>query len=322
MSDILLNETLPYSEAYFEKVPVRFLNLKELARGALDSRDLHRDGYWKIDSRTGPVAYHAIKNGTPYRFIGRDAKGLDDFLQWLENDIKEMYLSYYFVEDDVLKYLLRCWTDEPVLRKLNGSKGQIMDLYEKLIGKGESGLIRTVKDDVTALFPIIDGNADIGWLPGRTLDGPEVWEYLEYEASTGCSGYFYPGETQSLSGVGLDEISLLISAFNSWYIVLLERWADCFMQSVHIFGTMRKETPLLSKLVLIPDEGLQQKRAFDDPQRLPEVIIYLVNAISHENSDPDKCIQLFKEVNSDQRHALSSAGLGKLMEEQKMKYAD
>ncbi len=313
MNDILLNETLPYSQAYFERISVRFLNLRELSRGALESRDLHRDGYWRIDNRTGVVAYHAIKNGTPYRFIGREAKGLEDFLHWLESDVKELHLSYYFVENNVLKYLLRCWTDQPVLRKLNGSKGQIMDLYEKLIGKGESGLIRTVKGGITALFPIDNGKADIGWLPGRTLDGPEVWEYLEYEASTGCSGYFYPGETQSLSGVGLDEISLLLSAFNSWYTVLLDMWPDCFMQSVHIFGTMRKEIPLLGKLVLIPDEGLQQKKAFDDPQRLPEDIIYLVKAISQENAHPDKCIQLFKDINSDQRHALTSAGLGELM---------
>ncbi|MCK5064192.1 MAG: hypothetical protein KAQ97_02845 [Candidatus Fermentibacteraceae bacterium] len=317
MNDILLTETLPYSEAYFEKISVRFLNLRELARGALDSRDLHRDGYWRIDSRKGVVAYHAIKNGTPYRFIGRDAKGLEDFLHWLENDVKEMHLSYYFVENNVLKYLLRCWTDQPVLRKLSGSKGQIIDLYEKVVGKGESGLIRTVKDDITALFPIINGKADVGWLPGRTLDGPGIWEYLEYEASTGCSGYFYPGETQSLSGVGLDEVSLLLSAFNSWYIELLDIWLDCFMQSVHIFGSLRKEIPLLGKLVLIPDEGLQQKRAFDDPQRFPEVIIYLVKAISKENENPDKCIQLFRDVNSDQRHALTSAGLGELMEKKK-----
>lgn len=317
MNDILLNEILPYSEAYFEGVSVRFLNLRELSRGALDSRDLHRDGYWRIDSRTGVVAYHAIKNGTPYRFIGRDAKGLEDFLHWLENDIKEMHLSYYFVENDVLKYLLRCWTDQPVLRKLSGSRGQIMDLYENVVGKGESGLIRTVKDDVTALFPIINGKTDVGWLPGRTLDGPEVWEYLEYEASSGCSGYYYPGETHSLSGVGLDEISLLLSAFNSWYTVLLDMWPDCFMQSVHVFGSMRKEIPLLGKLVLIPDEGLQQKKAFDDPQRLPEVITFLVKAISKENDHPDKCIQLFRDVNQDQRHALTSAGLGELMENKK-----
>ncbi|MBN2586864.1 MAG: hypothetical protein JXR55_06190, partial [Candidatus Fermentibacteraceae bacterium] len=62
MSDVLLREDLPFSVNYFENIPVRYLNLRELARGALDSRELHRDGYWRVDNAGGPVAYHAIKN--------------------------------------------------------------------------------------------------------------------------------------------------------------------------------------------------------------------------------------------------------------------
>ena len=45
------------------------------------------------------------------------------------------------------------------------------------------------------------------------------------------------------------------------------------MESVSIFGTLRQDRPALSKMVLIPDEGLQQKGAFDDPQRLPDVVL-------------------------------------------------
>ncbi len=313
MSDILISEVLPFSSKYLENISVRYLNLHELARGALASRELHRDGYWRIDNENGPVAYHAIKNGTPYRFIGRDVKGLKDFLNWLENDITELTLSYYFLEDNVLKYLMRCWTEEPVLRKLNGSKGQIMELYEKLVNKSKSGLIRVVKDNITTLIPIIDGTADTGWMPEKVLDGPEVWEFLEYEALNGGSGYFYPGMTTSLSGVGLDEISLLIGAFNQWYMLLLNMWSDCFIQSVNVFGMLRQEKPILGNLVFIPDEGLQQKGSFDDPQRLPEVLILLIKAISAEHSKPGKCLQLFKDVNKDQRHALNSAGLSELI---------
>jgi len=313
LSDILVTETLPYSSIFFEKIPVGYLNLRALSRGALESRDLHRDGYWKIDSRSGPVAYNAIKNGTPYRFIGKHTRGLEEFIQWLESEQEEMYLSYYFVEGEVLKYLLRIWTEEPVLRRLDGSRGQIMELYEKLVSKGKSGLIRCVKQDVTTLIPIVEGNADIGWKPKRILDGPEVWEYLEYEALSDCLGYFYPEKTSSLSGVGLDEISLLLSAFNKWYMGLLEMWQDCFMQSVHVFGMLRKENPLLGKMVLIPDEGLQQKGAFEDPQRLPPMISELVSTISEEHPDPEKCLRLFRDVNQSQKHALEALGLAKLM---------
>jgi len=314
VSGILIREVLPYSSKYLENIAVRYLNLRELARGALDSRELHRDGYWRIENESGPVAFHAIKNGTPYRFIGRDVKGLEDFLNWLVNDITELSLSYYFLEDNVLKYLLRCWTEEPVLRRLKGSGGQIMELYEKLIGKSKSGLLRVVKDNITTLIPIQDGEAEIGWMPERTLDGPGVWEFLEYEARSGGTGYFYPGKTVSLSGVGLDEISLLVNAFNKWYILLLDIWSDCFMQSVNVFGTLRQKKPVLGKMVLIPGEGLQQKGSFDDPQRLPDVIVLLIQAISAEHSDPDTCLQLFKDANKDQKHALVSAGLGDLME--------
>ncbi len=313
MSDILITEVLPYSKKYLENISVRYLNLRELARGALDSRELHRDGYWRIDNENGPVAYHAIKNGTPYRFIGRDVRGLEDFLSWLQDDISELFLSYYFLEDNVLRYLMRCWTEEPVLRKLNGSRGQIMELYEKLVSMGKSGLIRVVKDNRAALIPVIEGDAEIGWLPEKVLDGPEVWEYLEYEAGNGGIGYFYPGKTTSLSGVGLDEISLLIRAFNKWYVSLLETWSDCFMQSVNVFGTLRQEKPVLGKLVFIPDEGLQQKGSFDDPQRLPDVIVLLIKSIAAAHSDPETCLKMFKNINKDQWHSLNSAGLSELM---------
>ena len=313
MSYILIREVLPYSSKYLENISVRYLNLRELARGALDSRELHRDGYWKIENENGPVAYNAIKKGTPYRFIGRDVKGLEDFLDWLENDITELKLSYYFLNDTVLKYLIRCWTEEPVLRKLKGSRGQIMELYEKLIGKSKSGLLRVVKDNITTLIPLIEGKADIGWMPERILDGPEVWEFLEYEARNGGTGYFYPGKTISLSGVGLDEISLLISAFNKWYVILLNMWPDCFLQSVNVFGTLRQENPVLGNLILIPDEGLHQKGSFDDPQRLPDVITNLIKAISAEHSNTKNCLELFKDVNKDEKHALISAGLSELM---------
>jgi len=315
VSDVLLNEILPFSSRYLERISVRYLNLRELARGALDSRDLHRDGYWRIDDAKGPVAYHIIKNGTPYRFIGRDVKGLEDFLDWLESDVTELNLSYCFLEENVLKYILRCLTEEPVLRKLKGSMGQIMELYEKLIGKRKSGLLRVVKENMTTLIPILEGEAEIGWMPERVLDGPEIWEYLEYEAGNGGIAYFYPGITASLSGVGLDEISLLISAFNKWYIRLLETWSDCFLQSVNVFGIMRQEKPVLSKLILIPDEGLQQKGSFDDPQRLPAVILSLIKAISAEHSNPEKCLQMFGEVNKDQKHALNTLGFREAMDQ-------
>ncbi len=313
VSDILISEVLPFSSIYLENISVRYLNLRELARGALDSRELHCDGYWRIDNENGPVAYHAIKNGTPYRFIGHDVKGLEDFLIWLENDITELILSYYFLEDNVLRYLMRCWTEEPVLRKLSGARGQIMELYEKLVNKGKSGLIRVVKDNMTTLLPIVDGTAETGWMPEMTLDGPGVWEFLEYEAGNGGTGYFYPGKTAFLSGVGLDEISLLINAFNKWYMLLLDFWSDCFIQSVNAFGMLRQEKPVLGKMIFIPDEGLQQKGSFEDPQRLPEVIILLIRAISAEHNDPERCLKLFKDTNKDQRHALNSAGLSELM---------
>ncbi|MCD4700941.1 MAG: hypothetical protein K8S24_03700 [Candidatus Aegiribacteria sp.] len=313
MSDILITETLPYSSKYLENISVRYLNLRELARGALASRELHCDGYWKIDNKSGPVAYHAIKNGTPYRFIGRDVKGLDDFLNWLENDITELILSYYFLEENLLKYILRCWTEEPVLRNLKGPKGQIMELYEKLANKNKSGLIRVVKDNMTTLIPMIDGIAETGWMPEKVLDGPGVWEFLEYEAVIGGTGYFYPGKTASLSGMGLDEIKLLIDAFNKWYVLLLDIWSNCFIQSVNVFGKLRQEKPVLGKLIFIPDEGLQQKGSFEDPQRLPEVILLLIKAISAENSNPESCLQLFRDVNKDQRHALNSVGFTELM---------
>ncbi len=313
MKDVLITEILPFSSIYMENISVRYLNLRELARGALSSRDLHRDGYWRIDNESGPVAYHAIKNGTPYRFIGRDVKGLSDFINWLESDITELILSYYFLEDNVLRYLMRCWTEEPVLRKLNGSRGQIMELYEKLVNKDKSGLIRVVKENRTTLIPIIDGAAETGWMPEKILDGPEVWEFLEYEAVNGGIGYFYPGKTISLSGVGLDEISLLIGAFNNWYMLLLSIWSDCFIQSVNVFGMLRQEKPVLGNMVFIPDEGLQQKGSFADPQRLPGVLILLIKAISEEHSNPEKCLQLFKDVNKNQRHALISAGLSDLI---------
>ena len=100
-------------------------------------------------------------------------------------------------------------------------------------------------------------------------------------------------------------------------MLLLSMWSDCFMQSVNVFGMLRQEKPVLGNMVFIPDEGLQQKGSFEDPQRLPDVLVLLIKAISAEHSDPEKCLQLFKDVNKDQRHALNSAGLSELMGKKK-----
>ncbi len=85
------------------------------------------------------------------------------------------------------------------------------------------------------------------------------------------------------------------------------------MQSVNVFGMLRQGKPVLANMVFIPDEGLQQKGSFEDPQRLPGVLILLIKAISAEYSDSSKCLKLFRDVNKDQRHALNSAGLSELM---------
>ncbi len=316
MSDVLFPGTLPYSVKYFENVSVRYINLRELARGALDSRELHRDGYWKITDSDGTVAYHAIKNGTPYRFIGRDVKGLGDFIKWLEKEVKELFISYYFLEEGTLKYLMRCWTEEPVLRRLQGPEGQISELFEKLLDKGKTGLLRIDVQDEMVLIPVIEGRVEVGWMPGRVLDTTGVEEVLYGEAAKSGVGFFYPGETPSLSGIGLDEISLLLSAFNKWYTTLMDTWSDCFMESVNVFGTLRQECPLLDRMALIPDEGLQQKGSFDDPQRLPEVIATLVTSISERHRNPDQCLEVFRKVNKDQRHALNSVGLSDLMNDE------
>ena len=306
---------LPYYRGFLERVPLTYLKLHELAAGALDSRDMHSDGYWKIESRSETVAYVALRRGEPYRIIGMDFTQFDSFLSWLQKQAAstEMFLTCRFLPDNSLKYAVRCLEEQPVLSKLRSTSGQISELLDTLSTRGESGLLRLEEDNNrTILIPVLGGEPLMAILPGTTLDSSGASDYIQKSISENCKGYFYSGETPELSPIGLAEIPLLLRGFNNWFARMSGIWPDSFGVSVKLFGKLREKKPFVQDLILKPD-GLSLRGPFSQPGKLPAVIVVLVKAIAKKYDDPQRAIKLFREVNMAARHALLNLGLGKIM---------
>lgn len=305
---------LPYDRTFLERVPLSFLRLDELATGALDSREMHSDGYWKIESRSETVAYVALRKGQPYRIIGRDFTRFDRFLTWVQGQTasNELFLTCRFLSEGGLKYAVRCLEEKPVLSRLSSSSGQITELRDTLASRGESGLLRLEESTGTILVPILDGKPEMALLPGGALDSRSASDLLRGGISRECEGFFYAGETPQLSAVGLAEIPVLLDSFNNWFRRMSGLWPDSYGVSVKLFGKLREKRPYVQDLVLKPD-GLSLRGPFSQPGKLPGVVMVLVKAISKKYSDPEEAMMYFPEVNMARKHSLVNLGLGKIM---------
>ncbi|MBD3370115.1 hypothetical protein GF402_07120 [Candidatus Fermentibacteria bacterium] len=303
---------LPFKRTFLEGVPLRFVNLTELSRGTLDSRDLAEDGYWKVASEE-PVAYLMLRDGRPYRIIGHESPDLGSFVRFLTKDSRELCLTFRFVDKGCLPCLLRIWTEEPVLRDLKQSANDTMELLRSLKKSKESGLLQLRWEENLGLVPVSSGKISKGFLPGRTVQGRDLLNFLSKELPAEATGDFYPGKITALSPVGVAEVSLLVSSFNNWLEALRPTWPECDDITQELFRKLCDQEKCMQAFKFYMEDGLFLKKPLEQTDTLPGVLTTLIKGIAEHHASEETCIKVFGSANRENKMALASAGLNEIV---------
>jgi hypothetical protein len=303
---------LPFKRTFLEGVPLRFINLTELSRGTLDSRDLAEDGYWKVWADK-PVAYLMLREGRPYRIIGHESPDLGSFIRFLTKDSRELSLTFRFVDKGCLPCLLRTWTEEPVIRDLKHSADDVMELLRSLKKSKESGLLQLRWEDDLGLVPVSSGKIAKAFLPGRTVQGRELLNFLSKELSKEAVGDFYPGKMEALSPVGVAEVSLLIDSFNNWLEALRPTWPECDDITQELFKKLCQQEQCMKAFKFYMEDGLFLQKPLERTDRLPSVLTDLIKGIAERHASEETCIKVFGSANRENKMALASAGLNEIV---------
>jgi hypothetical protein len=305
---------LPYSRTFFERVPLQFVNLDELSRGALESRSLAGDAYWKIDAET-PVAYLVLRKGRPYQVIGSDSPDLRTFLSWLRHDKRELTITYRFVEEGTLRYLLRYWTEDPVLTGLENSQGDILELLLSMKESRESGLLQLKYNGRLALIPVTTGKLSMAFLPGKTLRGRDLLGFLKSEETSAGRADFYMGETLPLSPLGISEVLLLLTSVNTWLESLRPVWPACDAVLPNLYNEKQKEDACLQSITYEEGDGFYIGSTLVESEKLPAAIADLIMKLTDRHPSSSNAMKLFFSKNKTNAIALESIGLTQLLKE-------
>jgi hypothetical protein len=305
---------LPYTRTFFEEVPLKFVNLDELSRGALESRALAGDAYWRIEAEN-PIAYLVLRKGRPYQVIGSDSPDLRSFLSWLRHDKRELTLTYRFVEDGTLPYLLRYWTEDPVLCGLENSQGDILEMLLSMKQSKESGLLQLKWDDNLALIPVTTGKLSTAFLPGRTLHGRELLTFLKSEETSSALADFYLGETVPLSPLGISEVLLLLTSVNTWLDALRPVWPACDAVLPNLYRDKQKDDACLGSITYEEGDGFYINSTLVESENLPAAIAGLIRSLTERHPSSANAMKLFFSKNKTNAIALESIGLTQLLKE-------
>ncbi len=314
MSGIVSREILPYSRTFLEKVPLQFVNLDELVKGALDHRSLAGDAYWQIDALNEPVAYLILRNGRPYRIVGYSGPSVNAFITWLRRDNRELTLTYRFVEDGTLPLLLRCWTEEPVLQDLENSRGDVMSVLKSVRKLGETGLFKLRTGGKATLIPIDEGRISAAFGPGSVITGKAIQQLLSEQLDESSFADYYPGPTGMLSQVGIAEAQLIVSAFNVWLEAASPTWPECKRIATTVFTAMKSKETCFGSLSYDPEDGMFLEALPVETDKMPAAFSALVKSLARKHPSPESCMKLFGSVNKEKKLALSTAGLAPLFE--------
>jgi hypothetical protein len=309
----IARDTLPYSRTFFERVPMRFVNVRELAKGSLESRDLVEDAYWQIDADSEPVAFLVLFGGRPHHLIGHRGPTMNAFLRWLTTDDRELVLSYRFVEEGTLPLLMRCWTEEPDLQDLSHKDGDIKELLKGLSSSGESGLMAIRSDGKVDLVPVEKGKLSVGFGPGHSIEGNRLIKLLSHDLADDAKADFYAGATKPLSSIGIAEIGLLVQSFNEWLEAIRPTWPSCDKLADAMFGKLQGREDSMKAFIYEVGDGLILNELPEDTSNLAKVFVVLVKSLTRRHPSPDNALKLFGSVNKENKIALVSAGLSPLL---------
>ncbi|MBN1433959.1 hypothetical protein JW921_04310 [Candidatus Fermentibacterales bacterium] len=305
---------LPYQRTFLERVPLRFVNLKELSKGALESRDLAEDGYWQIDADQEAVAFLVLYGGRPHQLVGHRGPTLSAFLRWLATDKRELVLTYRFVQEGLLPHLFRCWTEDPALQGLSHIEGDIKELLKGLSSSGESGLLAIRSGGEVCLVPVDKGTLSIGYGAGQVVNGNSLIKMLSSGLSKDAEADFYPGATRPLPAIGISEVGLLIQSFNDWLEAIRPTWPSCDKLAEAMYEKLQAREDCIRSISYEPGDGLVMNELPEDTANLAKIFVVLIKSLTRRHPSPDNAVKVFAAVNRENRIALVSAGLGSLLE--------
>ncbi|GEM_PF-452526 len=313
MTGIVSRDALPFARTFFEKVPVQFVNLDQLVKGALEDRAFAGDAYWQIDADE-PLAYLILRGGRPYRIIGYSGPGVAAFINWIRRDNRELTLTYRFVESGTLPLLVRCWTEEPALQELDNARGDVMTVLRSMRRSSDSGLLRVRNGGTSTLIPIEDGKLASAFGAGTTLKGKSILGFLTEQLEPGACADLYPGPTRPLSQVGISEAQLIVLAFNTWLDAARPTWPECARIASTVFSVVKEKEPSFTSLSYNVEDGLYMEGLPADTESIPEAFTKLIKSMARKHPSPENCLRLFTTVNRERKLALAVAGLSGVLE--------
>jgi len=304
---------LPYSKCLFDSIPVTFLNLDNLLKAGTEFRDYKKDCYWAVSENETVFARLIFKKGKPYFIHGVDCLNAESFLNMIHSDKRELTLSFHFLEDNSLGPVIKYLCEEPVLTELDNSGGELIQLLKSLKKSGESGMISLHTAEGIALIPISAGKISSGFLPGRTVKGKKLIEFLRSPEGAGMAE-FIDGEVAKPSALGIGEITLIILAVNLWLEAIGPVWPQSRTFVAGFVEKIRKKYPSLEPLAYDTGEGLSLNGFIADSALFPKAISALIKSVCKKHPSPATALKLFTRINESRSSALKATGLLELLQ--------
>lgn len=303
---------LPYMSRFLDSVPVQFLNLEALIRGGTELRDFRKDCFWSVHSDGRVTSRLIFRQGKPYYITGCDCLDSASFLAMIRNDKRELHLSYHFLEEGSLGPVIKYLTEEPVLTELDNSSGELIQLLKSLKKSGESGMISLHTAGGVALIPISEGKISRGFLPGSTIKGKALLDFIKSPDGSGIAEFF-DGEVKEPAALGIGEINLILSAVNVWLDSLGPVWPQSRVLAPEFVQKVRAKYPSLEPLAHDREEGISLSSFIADSSEFPKAMAALVKSLCKKHPSPETALKLFRRINDGRAVALKSTGLMDLL---------
>ncbi len=299
---------LPYSSCFFKNVPLIFLHLDKLVKGGSELRDFRKDCYWAISDGDSIFARMIFRQGKPYFIQGLDSLNSTSFINTIERDKRELFLSLHFLEPGSLGPVIKYLCEEPVLTELDNSSGELVQLLKSLRKSGESGMISLHTEQGIALIPIRSGRISKGFLPGRTIVGKALVEFLRSPEGSGMAE-FIDGEVAEPSLLGIGEITLILTAVNVWLESLGPVWPQSRAIVPVYVEKIRTRYPALEPLGYNTEDMLTLGSFITDSSNFGKAIALLIKSLCKKHPSPETAMKLFDRINKDRAAALKTTGL-------------
>ena len=285
-----------------------FLKLDKLVKGGTELRDFKKDCYWAISDGEEVFASLIFRQGKPYFIHGIDCLNATSFVNTIKRDKRELFLSLHFLEPGSLGPVIKYLCEEPVLTELDNSSGELIQLLKSLRKSGESGMISLHTSFGIALIPIRSGRISKGFLPGRTIKGKALVEFLKSPEGAGMAE-FIDGEVAEPSILGIGEITLILSAVNTWLESLGPVWPQSRTIVPVYVEKIRTKYPSLEPLSYSTEDFLTLGSFISDSSDFPQAIALLIKSLCKKHPSPATAMKLFTRINADRAAALKTTGL-------------